>query len=239
MDFCISDACAQTTCPNGQICQLDANGVAACIDPCSGVTCPSGYRCSQGLCIDDSCLNFGCPDGELCINSMCQPDPCANVMCDANEYCSPETGTCVKACLGPCPNGEQCVDGMCDSDPCSMLHCAEDQSCFVTNGVGMCVTNQCLGVGCTVGLACCGGTCITDPCGTIACPGASKCVLTSSCTPACVAETPEEIVGAGGGGFACDVAGGLGARAQVSHNAYWLLLAVGAWLLTRRRRDAR
>jgi len=237
MDFCISDACSKLTCPAGQLCQLDANGVASCFNPCDSITCPSGFRCKEGLCIDDSCLTFGCPDGEVCVNAQCKTDPCFGVTCDVNSYCSQDTGTCVRACVGPCPSGEECVDGECTADPCAKTKCIAGQACMVTNGVGMCVADQCAGAGCNLGSACCGGACIQDPCAGVACPGGSACSLTSACNPTCIAETPDKIVGAGGGGFACDVAGGVGARTQVASSP-WLLALLGGWLLLRRRRAA-
>ena len=234
LDFCVSDACTKITCPAGSFCHLDDQGMASCNDPCAGVTCPQSFRCREGLCVDDSCKTFGCPDGELCIGTECKPDPCFNVTCDAGQYCSPQTGNCVFACVGPCPNGEECIDGMCVSDPCSTTKCLAGQTCMVSSGVGVCVADICSGIGCNPGATCCGGACIEDPCAGVSCPAGATCVLTSACDPACVASASEKIVGAGGGGFACDVAS-VGGR-PASEQGLWLLVAAAAWLVARRRR---
>jgi hypothetical protein len=239
MDFCISDACAKVTCPKGQICKLDDKGNASCFDPCSAVTCPSGLRCNNGLCVDDSCLTFGCPDGQICVNGGCSADPCFDVVCDMNEYCSPSSGKCVRACQGQCPPSQQCVDGDCTEDPCAALHCGADQACLVSNGVGMCVMAECGTDTCGSGLACCGGMCVQDSCAGIQCPAGAKCSYTAECNPTCIADAPDKIVGAGGGGFTCDVAGGVGGRTPLAANGYWLLLALGAWLVRRRRSATR
>src|SRR5262249_11656066 len=82
---------------------------------------------------------------------------------------------------------------------------------------------------------CCGGGCVEDPCSLVHCPGSTKCVVDSACKAGCEAGAlppKDQIVGAGGGGFACDVGGP--SRAE---GALWLgLLALFGLVLRLRRR---
>ena len=238
---CVPDACAQITCPLGYNCQLDQNGDAKCVDPCIGVNCPPSYICKLGACVDGSCRTQGCPDGQICVDDVstnmfeCQPDPCANVMCDGNQFC--KDGTCVGACAGPCPNGQYCDKGQCTPDPCAHTPCVEGQVCRVENGVGVCVENQCQ-FGCNIGQACCGGECVADQCENLHCPEDTHCTLTPNCQATCEtnpASPKDQVVGAGGGGFGCAVAGH--GTSDASSSLVWLLAVAGA-LLFRRRRTA-
>lgn len=236
---CVPDACAQITCPLGYNCTLDAQGNAKCVDPCVGVSCPPSYICKLGACVDGSCRTQGCPDGQICVDDptssmfVCQPDPCANVMCGSNQFC--QAGVCVNSCAGPCPNGQYCDKGQCVPDPCAHTPCVEGQVCRVENGLGVCVENQCQ-FGCNIGQACCGGECVADQCENLHCPEDTHCTLTPDCQATCEtnpASPKDQVVGAGGGGFGCAVAGhGTG---EASSSLVWLLAVAGALLFRRRR----
>ena len=233
---CVPDACAQITCPLGFNCQLDAAGKATCVDPCTTVTCPMGYICKLGACVDGSCRTQGCPDGQVCKaqpdNSFaCEPDPCADVTCGANQFC--QAGVCVGACAGPCPSGQYCNQGQCVPDPCAHTPCVEGQVCRVENGMGVCVENQCQ-FGCNIGQTCCGGECVADGCENLHCPEDTHCNLTPDCSATCEtnpASPKDQVVGAGGGGFGCAVAG----HSSESASLAWLFLVAGALLFRRRR----
>ncbi|HXU73274.1 MAG TPA: MopE-related protein [Polyangia bacterium] len=234
---CVPDACAQTNCPAGFNCQLDANGMGVCVDPCQSVTCPPTYICKLGACVDGSCRTQGCPDGQVCVaqpdNSFaCQPDPCADVTCGTDQFC--QNGTCVGTCAGPCPKNQFCSGGTCVPDPCASTPCVEGQVCQIQNGVPVCVENQCQ-FGCNIGQACCGGQCVADGCENLHCPEDTHCSLTPDCAATCEtnpASPKDQIVGAGGGGFGCAVAGHGSAP---SASLAWLLIIAGAALFRRRR----
>jgi hypothetical protein len=234
---CAPDVCTNVQCPDGQFCQADANNTAVCVDPCDRVNCPDGYRCKAGVCVDNSCKVFGCQDGEMCEGSppTCVPDPCFNVSCDPGLYCM--GGECVRPCAGPCPTGENCFNGECVADPCTNTHCVSGEVCAVVSGVGMCVSDSC-GSGCGSGTLCCGGACVADPCQNVECPGRSTCQVDSSCRPSCVAPPPEQIVGAGGGGFSCQMASGHSNSRNASGEGL-LLASILALGLFRRRRSLR
>jgi hypothetical protein len=234
-NLCVPDGCEKLTCPDGFLCKLDASAMARCVDPCDSVNCPAGYRCKLGVCEDDTCKTFGCPTGQKCVGTpaSCQPDPCFNVVCPANQFCNPQ-GDCVPVCDQTCMKGQICVNGMCVEDPCKGVNCISGQVCRVTNGVGMCVEDLCAGIGCNPGQVCCGGACVEDSCATIECPGGSECKVDSSCNQSCVAlpaPPKDQVVGAGGGGFGCEVGG----RGQPTYPVTAILL-IGALFFRRRRR---
>jgi MYXO-CTERM domain-containing protein len=236
-NLCVPDVCAKANCPTGDTCSVDASGNAQCVDPCASVTCPATYICQLGVCVDGSCRTQGCPDGQVCVNdpvngANCEPDPCANVTCVGDEFC--QNGQCVPICKGPCPTGQYCDDGKCTDDPCNGVNCQEGQSCSITNGVGVCVENECIG-GCNAGQACCGGSCVADPCASLHCPSDTTCQLNASCSAYCEtnpAGATDQVVGAGGGGFSCTMSG----ASHAPNSAAWLLFVFGALALRRRRR---
>jgi MYXO-CTERM domain-containing protein len=234
--LCVPDVCAKASCPKGFLCQVDKDGNAQCIDPCMMVSCPSGFICDLGTCVDGSCRTQGCPNNQICVNDPtagpnCQPDPCLNVTCVGNQFC--EQGTCHNTCIGPCPPGQYCDNGACVDDPCRKTNCLEGQVCKPVNMVGTCVEDLCQG-GCNPGQTCCGGACMADPCAYLHCPEDTHCALNSACAATCEtnpAAAKDQIVGAGGGGIGCAVAGTRGSPAATA----WLLLVVGALALRRRR----
>jgi MYXO-CTERM domain-containing protein len=236
--LCVPDVCLKANCPVGDTCKVDASGNAQCSDPCVGITCPTSYICKSGTCVDGSCRTQGCPTGEICINdptsgASCQVDPCAGVTCTGDEFC--QQGECVPICKGPCPTGQFCDKGKCADDPCGGINCQEGQTCTLTNGVGVCVENQCIG-GCNSGQACCGGSCIADPCASLHCPSDTHCLIDATCGASCetnAAGATDQVVGAGGGGFSCAISGP--ARTPASSSAWLLLLGFGALVLRRRR----
>jgi hypothetical protein len=233
---CVPDACAMKTCPLGFNCELDQNGVATCVDPCQSVTCPATYICKLGACVDGSCRTQGCPDGDICQlqsdqSFQCVPDPCADVMCDSNQFC--QDGTCVGTCAGPCPKSQFCSQGQCVPDPCATTPCVEGQVCRIENGVPMCVENECQ-FGCNVGQSCCGGECVADACENLHCPEDTHCTLAPDCSATCEtnpASAKDQVVGAGGGGFGCAVAG----HTSESSSLAWLFIIACALLFRRRR----
>jgi len=230
-NLCIPDGCAKLNCMPGFICTVDNNGMAACIDPCVTVSCPTGYVCKLGACVENSCKTLGCPAGELCVGTpgMCVKDPCFGVMCGPNEFCNAQ-GVCERQCIGPCPPGTVCMMGTCTDNPCANKQCAPGEVCVAAQGAATCVTNMCLVTGCTGAMACCQGSCHDDPCALVQCPADAKCTVESSTCAATCQQAPagptDEIVGAGGGGFACDASG----RGAPS-GALWalLLLALTLW----------
>jgi MYXO-CTERM domain-containing protein len=211
--------------------------MGVCVDPCQSVTCPPTYICKLGACVDGSCRTQGCPDGQVCVaqqdNSFaCEPDPCADVMCGTDQFC--QNGTCVGTCAGPCPKNQFCSGGTCVPDPCATTPCVEGQVCQIQNGVPVCVENQCQ-FGCNIGQACCGGQCVADACENLHCPEDTHCELTPDCAATCEtnpASPKDQIVGAGGGGFGCAVAGHGSAP---SASLAWMLIIAGAALFRRRR----
>jgi hypothetical protein len=231
--LCVPDQCAKLNCPAGQNCVLDSTtNKFVCVDPCAGRDCGTGKRCVNGSCVDDSCRTFGCPDGQICVGDpgMCQMDPCFGLECDSSQYCS--NGMCVSLCP-TCMKGEHCVDGVCQADPCSGVNCSAGKVCMVSNGVGMCVADVCAGTQCGQDQTCCGGACINDPCQKVKCPAGIACALDDACTASCsqaAAPPKDQIVGAGGGGFSCEVGGHGG------NEGLWLMLLI-FFLWRRSRRE--
>jgi hypothetical protein len=237
--LCVPDVCAKASCPLGDICQVDKDGNAVCVDPCLNVTCPTNFKCQLGVCVDATCRSQGCPGGEICIiestGPQCEPDPCNNVMCEGSQFC--QGGSCHGSCAGPCPLGQFCDEGTCVDDPCRKVACLEGQSCTPVNGVGTCVTNTCFS-GCNPGQTCCGGSCIADPCEPVKCKEDQHCSVNSACKATCEtnpAAAKDQVVGAGGGGFACDMGG---SAADRSSTGAGFVLALFGLLWLRRRRGA-
>jgi hypothetical protein len=235
--LCIPDSCVKANCPMGQLCKVDSQGNATCVDPCKTVSCPTGYQCEMGACVESSCRNFGCMPGQKCVGSpgTCVPDPCYMVTCPEGQFCD-AMGQCVAPCT-TCMKGEICSGGQCVPDPCVSHPCPVGQACAIMQGVAMCVEDQCTGVGCNVGLTCCQGMCVADPCLDLQCPSGTVCSVDETCSASCAAPTrapKDEIVAAGGGGGSCSMSS---SRGRAAGTQGWLgllslLLALG---LGRRR----
>jgi hypothetical protein len=234
-NLCIPDACNKLGCPTGDVCQVASDGTAMCVDPCSMVSCPSGYVCQAGVCKIDDCRGLGCMSGQICLGPdppTCQPDPCASVNCPAGQFCD-AAGNCEHACQMSCGSAQVCVDGQCQQDPCLTTSCPTAQVCVVVAGSAACVESYC-DAGCGGGLVCCGGQCRHDPCAALSCAPNQVCTIDHACSASCRVKGPDDqIVGAGGGGFVCEM-GGRGSDGGLFFVAMTLLAAV--WF---RRREAR
>jgi hypothetical protein len=242
LNLCLPDVCTRLNCTADQICRINSDGTASCVDPCVGVNCPTGFRCRAGACIDDSCRTFGCPAGQMCRGTppSCRTDPCATMTCNAGQYC--DAGSCKMLCTTPCLSGQACVDGVCVQDPCETKTCTADKVCTVIAGVPMCVDNSCLNMACGSERVCCGGACVDDPCLNVTCPDPYMCVRTSACTATCTVigtqNAEERIVGAGGGGAACSMSG-RGGSAGGDGALVLLFAATALWLRRRRAGEVR
>ncbi len=208
-DFCVTDPCANTPCPNdaegnAQTC-IDQGGAGVCVSLCSTLPpCNNGTVCrgTDGICVPDTCqyLPEKCADNELCINMQCVVDPCIGVTCEANQFC--REGACVGSCQGvQCPANQECRDGVCESTGC-------DQACTGTDvcnpETGNCQPTRCDGsIVCGPGMICepLSGDCISDPCTGVECPAGQM------CNGGQCGDTREgELVTTGGGG-GCNAAG--------------------------------
>jgi MYXO-CTERM domain-containing protein len=138
---------------------------------------------------DDTCFSEGCPEGQECKITqlgqppMCVPDPCVGNACDGNtQFCRDGQ------CLTPCPYcgaGNRCVDqggmGVCVTDKCLGLQC--NSGLFCDDMSGACLPDFCLGQSagfCPLPTYCASidGTCTDDPCRLINCPPNSTCYTT-------------------------------------------------------------
>ena len=136
MGECGDDTCQRTGCPDGQQCV----GQVCVDDPCADVDCPVDQFCRDGLCIR-SCATVSCALDEQCLDGECIPDPCFGVTCADGEACT--EGECGgDPCLGvDCPAGEVCLDGFCGGDPCANVACPPAERCELVSGVPQCVAD--------------------------------------------------------------------------------------------------
>ncbi len=166
---CEPDPCVGVTCPNGQVCDSQHNGV--CKDPCSGTSCPANTMCRAGTCVD--CFTLGCPEGMTCVEGpnstgICMSNPCMNVNCPQGQSCNPSNGMCqTVACAPACDVGQVCQAGTC---------------------VAACAANACNGVTCGMGEVCrpSNGQCIADPCASANCGEGGTCSVSCEGTASCV-----------------------------------------------------
>ncbi|MBK9072699.1 MAG: hypothetical protein IPL79_17115 [Myxococcales bacterium] len=230
--FCITDLCFDVVCeplPGG-----DATTCVegTCLRACDITPCSAGTVCvpELGECRFDDCRTFPerCDATDTCVAGECIDNPCAGVTCEGGEYCS--GGDCVDSCAGvACGTGRRCELGVCVEDPCGGP-CITGEVCNAAAGV--CVGNLCAeGFMCDVGLACnpLNGLCEPDVCATVACPSEEQVCVQGSCYfPADVAPASQRVTVAG-----------KGCSAQTGAGAGWLLLALAALTLQRRRRAAK
>jgi hypothetical protein len=150
------DPCAAVRCAAGTICEVQADGTAACVT--------SGPFCG-GI------AGFPCPGAGMCID-----DPTDD--CDPNMGGADCGGVCVCNALGVCIDGQVwdespdvcgCVpaDGG-DVHPCAATLCPVDTTCELQNGEAVCVPaeqQQCGNVACEAGQVCCNWSCgiCTEP----------------------------------------------------------------------------
>ena len=78
------DACGDTPCERGLVCNVDAGGNGTCVDPpASGDPCATG-QCATGLfcdLADGKCKDLK-DDGTACTNAFeCKTDVCVNALC--------------------------------------------------------------------------------------------------------------------------------------------------------------
>jgi len=182
MDYehCVDGYCGSLCygfeCPPGQICSLDFEQPASCVDPCRDVECPAGTLCDElGRC--GSCEAVGCPEGLTCAGGdRCVPDPCFRVYCQPDQVCV--EGECQASCATvTCPMGQSCRQGRCMADPCGGITCPAGLTCADD---GECVNDECVTTECEPGRICRRGNCIGDPCIGVTCPE------TEVCVPVCV-----------------------------------------------------
>ncbi len=229
--FCVPPACGGRLCTSWEDCINDM-----CVDRCTSITCLAGIVCSKGACVDNSCYGLGCPTGQVCRDSSCVADPCANVTCNGDQFC--RDGTCVDSCQAVfCATGTTCEDGTCVATGCT-LPCAAGLVC----SGGLCVDDPCVGKTCAVGHVCELGTCVDDPCNDVKCPGDPALVhcVAGQCVPYTAVpapKDPEKIVGAGSGGFSCEVTA-VGVSAGNAPLPFALCLLLVALRVRQRRRSA-
>ncbi len=149
--------CAQTGCPQGQVCN-PSNRQCEAAKNCTQAGCPSGQTCNAttGQCESGSgqdCTQSGCPSGQVCNsstkqceaaqsgctsdatcippNGTCKNGACVNcqqVGCSSSTWCNPSTGRCI-ATPPACTSNADCKapSGSCISGGC--LSCASQFSC--------------------------------------------------------------------------------------------------------------
>ncbi len=141
-----------------------------------------------GQLCDDSCYSNGCQAGYVCVKSeldpvaKCVPDPCQGAQCSGDQFC--RMGQCVKACTSGCKAGQKCVNGDCVTDQCWGVNCPMGMACNPNNG--MCIDDLCMGKTCTPPTTCdvVTGKCIDDQCHIITCPQGTTCQAGGNCSAA-------------------------------------------------------
>lgn len=209
---------------------------------CASVTCDSGQRCAEGRCVG-ACDRIVCPSGTACRAGRCV-DPCDGVRCDEDQVCV--SGTCVPRCeCRPCATGQRCAsDGRCVAADCATVSCPAGSTCVM----GAC-RDACEGARCPIGERCEMGRCAPIP---VVDAGAARDVVLPSVDLGAWQDVaaPTDTVDAGEAPDAgrvnqsvldrprssCDCRAGVGAPRP---RAAWAALALGALLVTRRRRVSR
>ena len=163
-----TDPCAAVRCARGSVCEVQADGTAACV--------PSGPFCG-GI------AGFPCEGAAECID-----DPTDD--CDPNMGGADCSGVCVCEVIGVCEQGLVwdespevcgCVPEVPDENPCAVTLCPVGTTCVLELGQAWCVSDGTLECGnsvCAEGNVCCNPSCgiCTPPggvCIQIACDGNS------------------------------------------------------------------
>ena len=124
--FCVEPACADVTCPMGQVCRG-----GECRGECDGIVCPAGLSCVLDSCVDP-CETVDCGAGNVCRGGFCIPgcNQCDGLVCGAGAVCDDSTGDCRHpSCPSTCPPGQVCdgPDGC--HDACDGAVCPRAQVC--------------------------------------------------------------------------------------------------------------
>ena len=140
----------------------------------------------------------------------CVIDLCCGVRCGEKQFCEPTTGACTDTCIDKvCPTGQVCLDGQCGAPRCAGVMCREIEVCDPRSG--QCVPNLCGAASCVPGFTCCAGMCNQDLCKNLRCPQNYRCITDPiSCSHNCDTlivpdQDQDKLVGAGGGGLACNL----------------------------------
>jgi len=129
--LCVPAACANVTCPAGQICRG-----GTCKGVCEGIVCPRGQSCVGGTCLD-LCGGVTCAPGQVCAEGACVAGcaQCGGLLCGQGLSCDAPTGACFDPSCNPkCPAGQYCEAGAC-KDACVGAVCPDGQTC----ALGKCV----------------------------------------------------------------------------------------------------
>ncbi|MGD8825343.1 MAG: hypothetical protein PVI24_10205 [Myxococcales bacterium] len=189
---CVADACASTTCDDGNQCTDD--GVC---DPVSG--CPGSTNTAAGAACDFASVGDGLCDGAgTCVECLTTTD-CTN---DGNE-CTTGPSCTAGTCDTPTPlaSGTTCSAGFCDgAGACvgclSATDCTDDGNECTTGPsctAGTCDTATPLASGTTCSGGVCNGSglCVECVAGTDCPDDGNECTTAPSCTAgACDAQTP-------------------------------------------------
>ena len=236
---CVPDACAQITCPPGFNCQLDANGNAQLHRSVhqrhlpADATSASSARASTARAVRRAAPTGRSASRPTATCSPASPIRAPTSCATRDQFC--QNGACVGACAGPCPKGQFCDEGQCVADPCAHTPCVEGQVCRVDQR-----RRRLRREPVPVRLQHRPGLLrrrvrrrrLREP----ALPGghalrARRRTARATCETN-PASPKDQIVGAGGGGFGCAVAG---QPRATSSSLAWLLIVAGALLFRRRR----
>jgi hypothetical protein len=118
---CVTDNCANITCPVDQFCSYGGN----CRLPCY---CQKAQICGANGCEEDLCSGVSCADGQFCRKGVCHaacPDNACRYgrICLLGEGCGDDNCTAVT-----CPTGFLCREGYC-FDPCAESECPPGSVC--------------------------------------------------------------------------------------------------------------
>lgn len=258
---CVSDAvlgcCSEpATCPGAACLSPTCEDMACGTTPIPGC-CTSDVDCDDGnSCTDDACDGSGtctnslrlgccrsdgeCGDGDPCTLDLCEDEACTSAPvpgcctddsdCDDGNACTadvcPTPGAACESSLIPgccvddtdCDDSDSCTIDVCTDGGGTCMHdpdprcCATDFDCDDGN---QCTTDSCVERSCVnAAMGCCGDD---------SCDDGDECTLDVCDGSAC---THMPICEPGGGGCGC--------RATPDSGAVWL--AIGVFLLLRRRR---